>query len=146
MEGIEEAVYWHTVGIVTYCAPRGEAQVDCGTGTGIKWNGRTYLATAHHVVCGKSADQIGFFFRPSGTLERKAKIRIPVLRTAAYSNQQNHQLQGNRHLALRSAVLARGFKKHSILRSILPSTIPTKISINYSDDWIPERQRSADWQ
>src|SRR5882762_3071434 len=64
MEGIEEAVYWHTAGIVT------DSGKNVGTATAVRWNKHLLLLTADHVI-NKTADRdLLFVFRPPGTLER----------------------------------------------------------------------------
>lgn len=62
MEGIEEALYWHTIGIVTGS--------HIGTGIAIRFNKHSVFLTAKHVIDEAADDELGFFFRPSGTLKR----------------------------------------------------------------------------
>lgn len=62
MEGIEEALYWHTVGIVT--------KSHAGTAVAIRFNQQTLFLTAKHVVADTADKELGFFFRPPGTIKR----------------------------------------------------------------------------
>jgi hypothetical protein len=64
MEGIEEAVYWYTVGVVS---DRGNG---LGTAVAIRFRGQYILLTANHVIKDTADDDLGFFFRPHGTLKR----------------------------------------------------------------------------
>lgn len=64
MEGIEEALYWHTVGIVA------DSGRSTGTAVAIRFNRHTVFLTANHVIEGTGDEDLGFFFRPPGTLRR----------------------------------------------------------------------------
>jgi hypothetical protein len=64
-DGIEEAVAWHTVGIVAD-QPRG-----VGTGIGVLWHGRPLILTAWHVIKDNPLKDLWFFFRAEGTLRRE---------------------------------------------------------------------------
>jgi hypothetical protein len=64
MEGIEEALFWHTVAIV---ADRGTG---FGTAIAIRWNAHNLLVTANHVIDHTTDTDLRFLFRPSGNLER----------------------------------------------------------------------------
>lgn len=64
MEGIEEALYWHTVGVVT---DRGNG---IGTAVAVRWNHHCIFLTADHVIRSTPVKDLRFFFRPSGTLVR----------------------------------------------------------------------------
>ncbi len=63
-DGIEEAIAWHTVGIVAD-EPRG-----IGTGTAILWRTHHVILTAWHVIKDNPIAHLWFFFRPDGTLRR----------------------------------------------------------------------------
>jgi hypothetical protein len=64
MEGIEEALYWHTVGVIS------ELGASTGTAIAIRFRGQCLLVTANHVIKDTADDHLGFFFRPAGTLQR----------------------------------------------------------------------------
>src|SRR5437879_122369 len=86
-EAIEEAVAWHTVGIV---ADDGQS---IGTGSAILWRQRPLVLTAGHVIERSPDDDIWFYFRHEGTMKRfpieelpnrrdvkyKAKVRIKIV-------------------------------------------------------------------
>lgn len=86
-EAIEEAVAWHTVGIV---ADDGQS---IGTGTAILWRQRALILTACHVIESSPDDDIWFYFKHEGTLRRspihelshqrgikyKSKVRIAIV-------------------------------------------------------------------
>jgi hypothetical protein len=67
-EGIEEAVFWRTAGIIAKSQTRRSLEV--GTATAIRWKGRSFLLTAGHVVDPYSDAELQFVFRPEGTLYR----------------------------------------------------------------------------
>jgi hypothetical protein len=68
MAAIEEFVCWHMCGVGTRPT---ESQVpEVGTATAIRWNERTFLLTADHVVKDVPNQNLEFAFRPTGTLER----------------------------------------------------------------------------
>jgi hypothetical protein len=64
MEGIEEALYWHTAGVVT------DLGNGLGTATTIRFRNHCFLLTANHVVENTFDKDLRFFFRPPGTLKR----------------------------------------------------------------------------
>ncbi len=64
MEGIEEALYWHTVGIVA------DSGSTSGTGVAIRFNGHCVFLTANHVIKKTTDANLRFFFRPPGTIKR----------------------------------------------------------------------------
>ena len=64
MEGIEEALYWHTVGVVT------DLGNGLGTATAIRFRNQCFLLTANHVLKNTTDKNLRFFFRPSGTIKR----------------------------------------------------------------------------
>jgi hypothetical protein len=64
VEGIEEAVAWHTVGLI---ADDGRT---IGTASAVRWAGRAVLLTARHVVEDSLGERLWFFPRPPGALER----------------------------------------------------------------------------
>jgi hypothetical protein len=64
MEGIEEALYWHTVGIVT------DSGNGLGTSVAIRWNRHCIFLTAKHVIETTDDQDLRFFFRPTGTVVR----------------------------------------------------------------------------
>src|SRR5262249_41373433 len=63
-DAIEEAIAWHTVGIV----PKNRPEI--GTGTAIAWSGRNLIVTAKNVVSSVSASDLWFLFRPPDRLTR----------------------------------------------------------------------------
>src|SRR5437660_108645 len=69
-DAIEEAIAWHTVGIVPGNRP------DIGTGTALAWNSRNLIVTAKHVVKGLSVSDLWFLFRPPDKLTRKEARQI----------------------------------------------------------------------
>ena len=71
MEGIEESLYWHTVGIVA------DSGAGLGTSVAVVWNNHRILLTARHVVQTTIDDHLRFFFRPSGTLLRGEWGEVP---------------------------------------------------------------------
>src|SRR5580704_12665066 len=64
MEGIEEAVYWYTVGIVS---DKGNG---LGTGVATRFRKQSIFLTANHVIKDTADADLRFFFRPHGTLKR----------------------------------------------------------------------------
>ena len=77
-EAIEEAVAWHTVGIVV------EHSKSIGTGTAILWRRRPVILTARHVVEGSPNDDIWFYFRDEGTMKRSPIDELPKRRDVEY--------------------------------------------------------------
>lgn len=61
---VEEAVAWHTLGIVA------DSGKSIGTGTAILWRQRSLILTARHVIESSPADGISFHFRHEGTMKR----------------------------------------------------------------------------
>ena len=72
MDALEEAAYWHTVAIIE------KSGKTIGTATAIRWRDRTFLITAQHVTHNTSNQELWFFFRPPGTLERTNWRTAPV--------------------------------------------------------------------
>jgi hypothetical protein len=64
MDALEEAAYWHTVAIIE------KSGKTIGTATAVRWRSRTFLLTAQHVIRKTSNQELRFFFRPPGTLDR----------------------------------------------------------------------------
>jgi hypothetical protein len=64
MEGIEEALFWHTVAVVA------DGGTGFGTAIAIRWNAHNLLVTANHVIEHTTDADLRFLFRPSGNLER----------------------------------------------------------------------------
>ena len=64
MDALEEAAYWHSVAIVE------KSGKTIGTATAVRWRSRTFLLSAQHVIHKTSNQELRFFFRPPGTLER----------------------------------------------------------------------------
>lgn len=70
-DAIEEAVAWHTVGIVT---GSGESRWQgIGTGAAIRWRGSHHILTAEHVLRQTDPEDLRFFFRPDETLRREER-------------------------------------------------------------------------
>src|SRR5438874_1257473 len=72
MDALEEAAYWHTVAIIE------KSGRTIGTATAIRWRDRAFLITAQHVTRRTSKEELRFFFRPPGTLERTNWRTPPV--------------------------------------------------------------------
>jgi hypothetical protein len=72
MDALEEAAYWHTVAIIE------KSGKTIGTATAIRWRDRTFLITAQHVIRKTGNQELRFFFRPPGTLERTKWRTAPV--------------------------------------------------------------------
>jgi len=77
-EAIEEAVAWHTVGIV---AEDGQA---VGTGSAILWRQRPLILTAWHVIESSPDDDSWFYFRDEGTMKRSPIDELPNRRDVEY--------------------------------------------------------------
>src|SRR5713226_6174556 len=77
-EAIEEAVAWHTVGIV------GDDGQSIGTGTAILWRKSPLILTARHVVENSPDDDIWFYFRAEGTMKRSPIDELPNRRDVEY--------------------------------------------------------------
>lgn len=77
-EAIEEAVAWHTVGIV---ADDGQS---IGTGSAILWRQRALILTAHHVIESSPDDDAWFYFRDEGTMKRAPIQDLPNRRDVEY--------------------------------------------------------------
>src|SRR5229473_3299376 len=75
---IEEAVAWHTVGIV---AEQGQA---VGTGSAILWRQRPLILTAWHVIESSPDDDSWFYFRDEGTMKRSPIDELPNRRDVEY--------------------------------------------------------------
>ncbi len=87
-EGIEEGIAWHTVGVV---ANGGEG---IGTGSAILWRGHPLILTAGHVVRGTQPQDLWFFFRAEGTLQRGEANEIPM--------QENIRLAIREHITIQA--------------------------------------------
>ncbi len=77
-EAIEEAVAWHTVGIVV------EHSKSIGTGTAILWRQRSLILTAGHVIKSSPDDDIWFYFRDEGTIKRSPIDELSNRRDVEY--------------------------------------------------------------
>lgn len=91
---VEEAVTSHTIGIIgeTEDGPRS----GIGTGTAIEWRGRRMILTAAHVVRATDPSQLGFLFRPEGTIQREyVENRTPSVR---FFRAEEIELRGIRSL------------------------------------------------
>jgi len=71
MEGIEEALYGHTVGVVT------DSGAGLGTAVAIRFRSHSMLLTANHVIGTTPDEDLRFFFRPTGTVIRGEWGSIP---------------------------------------------------------------------
>jgi hypothetical protein len=71
MEGVEEALYWHTVGILA------ASGAGIGTAAAIRWNRHCLLVTANHVISDTADSDLRFYFRPSGTMKRSRWGVVP---------------------------------------------------------------------
>ena len=82
-DGIEEAIAWSTVGIVS--GSGNEKWRGIGTGTLVRWKDRHLILTAAHVVAGTLPEDLRFFLRedaPIIRLERKALLQLPGVPTS----------------------------------------------------------------
>ena len=77
-KAIEEAVAWHTLGIV---ADDGQS---IGTGCAILWRKRSLILTARHVIESSPDDDIWFHFRHEGTMKRSPVQDLPSRRDVEY--------------------------------------------------------------
>lgn len=79
-DGIEEAVAWHTVGIVSNNGR------NIGAGAAVSWRGRPFILTADHVLSDhEPRNDLWFFFRVGRTLERAEREELhrrPMLEVA----------------------------------------------------------------
>ena len=68
VQALEEAIPWHTVGIV---ARSGEGIPEQGIGTdaAVEWHGHYIILTAKHVIQDTPHEELRFFLRADGTLE-----------------------------------------------------------------------------
>lgn len=76
-DGIEEAIAWSTVGIVSGSGD--EKWRGIGTGTLVRWKDRHIILTAAHLIAGTLPEDLRFFFRedaPIIRLERKALLEL----------------------------------------------------------------------
>jgi trypsin-like peptidase len=87
-EAIEEAVAWHTVGIV---ADDGQS---IGTGTAILWRQHSLILTARHVIEGSPDDDIWFYFRDEGTMKRSPIDELPNRRDVEYRSRVKIKIVG----------------------------------------------------
>ena len=87
-EAIEEAVAWHTVGIV---AEHGQA---IGTSSAILWRQRPLILTARHIVEGSPDDDIWFYFRDEGTMKRSPIEELPKRRDVEYKPKVRTKIVG----------------------------------------------------
>jgi hypothetical protein len=77
MRGIEEAVQWHTLGIVSnYEGLEGKG---IGTGNAIQWKEQRIILTAAHVVKDTDWEKLWFFTRPEGTIQRVESTSVHSL-------------------------------------------------------------------
>jgi hypothetical protein len=80
----EEAIASHSVGIIAHA---GKAP---GSGTLLRWRGRTIILTAWHVVEGSDRGAIRFLLRPAGTLTRQyLEDKRPAAGAAEYQLSKN---------------------------------------------------------
>lgn len=79
-EAIEEAVAWHTVGIV---ADKGQS---IGTGSAILWRNHPLILTARHVIETSPDNDLWFHFRDPGTMKRAPIEELPNYRDVRYKH------------------------------------------------------------
>jgi hypothetical protein len=72
VEGVEEALYWHTVGVLT------SSGTGIGTAAAIRWNKHCLFVTANHVISDTADTDLRFYFRPSGTMKRAIWSSLPA--------------------------------------------------------------------
>src|SRR5260370_13263114 len=77
---IEEAVAWHTVGIVA------EDGQSIGTGSAILWRQRPLILTAGHLIRGSPGCHTWFFFCPQETIKRSPITGDPRPPAVRYNN------------------------------------------------------------
>lgn len=77
-EAIEEAVAWHTVGIVA------DVSQSIGTGSTILWRNRPLILTARHVIETTPDSDLWFHFRDPGTMQRSPVEELPHRRDVIY--------------------------------------------------------------
>src|SRR5580704_79027 len=70
-EGLEEALYWHTVGILA------DSGANIGTAVAVRWNNHCIFLTANHVVRSTANEELRFYFRPQGTMKRAEWGSVP---------------------------------------------------------------------
>ncbi len=70
-EGLEEALYWHTVGILA------DSGANLGTALAVRWNKQCIFLTANHVIQTTRDKDLRFYFRPSGTVVRGEWGSVP---------------------------------------------------------------------
>jgi hypothetical protein len=87
-EAIEEAVAWHTVGIV---ADDGQS---IGTGSAILWRQHSLILTANHVIEKCPDDDIWFYFRDEGTMKRSPIDELPKRRDIEYKPKVKTKIVG----------------------------------------------------
>jgi hypothetical protein len=63
---IQEHIYWY-VGGVSMVSKR-SGFIDVGSVTAVRWENRTFLLTADHVIREHSDEELTFIFRPHGTI------------------------------------------------------------------------------
>jgi hypothetical protein len=107
MEGIEEALYWHTVGVVEASGST------IGTAVAIRYNKHCVFLTANHVIDETPDENLGFFFRPPGTLKRKDWW-------------QENSLPGRIAPAQRVKIFHRFVSRHSDLAALVVSPLLEK--------------------
>jgi len=89
-DGMEEAVAWYTVGVVS------DNGTGLGTASAILWRSHILLLTARHLIGTTAPENLFFFFRPGGTLDRhnarelQPGLRLPTLERIRVDIQQVH--------------------------------------------------------
>ncbi len=130
---IHEAIFWHTALIVT------DSGTGCGTATAIRWKTHNLLVTANHVVRTTTDSNLGFIFRPTGTLEQEVwwerpsvdKINpnpaspIPILRRFSDLTNDLAALEVSPALLQERPVKFFEIRKEMRLPNRLPSSIAT---------------------
>jgi len=87
-EAIEEAVAWHTVGIVA------DDSQSIGTGSAVLWRQRPLIITARHVIEDSSDSDIWFYFRDDGTMKRAPIDELPRRRDVEYRPKARIKIAG----------------------------------------------------
>jgi hypothetical protein len=89
-EAIEEAVAWHTAGIVA------EDGQSIGTGSAVLWRQHPLILTARHVIAGSPDDDIWLYFRHEGTMKRSRIDDLPNQRDVKYKTKVRVNIIGRR--------------------------------------------------
>src|SRR5262252_4729005 len=82
-EAIEEAVAWHTVGII---ADEGQS---IGTGSAILWRNHPLILTARHVIETSPDSDLWFHFRDACTMQLSGRGAPPPSRRTIQAQSQN---------------------------------------------------------